>query len=192
LEPVTSKSIALPAAIARERGASALPDPDAEVVLLFEQTNAGLMRYVLSLGVSMHDAEEIAQEVFLSLFRHLQDGKPRTNLRGWVFRVAHNLSLKHLNSGRRMREVVLPSTDERPPEALDPGPDPEERFLALQNRDRMLAVVRALPEQDRCCLSLRAEGLRYREIGEILSMSLGAVAGSLERSIARLMRAEAR
>jgi RNA polymerase sigma-70 factor (ECF subfamily) len=46
-----------------------------------------------------------------------------------------------------------------------------------------------LPEQSRCCLYLRAEGLRYREIAEILDMSLGSVANCLERSLARIARA---
>jgi RNA polymerase sigma-70 factor (ECF subfamily) len=54
------------------------------------------------------------------------------------------------------------------------------------------AILRALPEQDRRCLYLRAEGLRYREVGEVLGMSLGSVAASLERSLARFQRADKR
>jgi len=50
--------------------------------------------------------------------------------------------------------------------------------------------VRALPEQDRCCLSLRAEGLRYREIAEVVGISIGSVAASLEKSLSRLTRSE--
>jgi RNA polymerase sigma-70 factor (ECF subfamily) len=53
-----------------------------------------------------------------------------------------------------------------------------------------MATVRALPERDQHCLHLRAEGLRYREIAEILEMSLGAVSISLSRSLARLERAD--
>jgi RNA polymerase sigma-70 factor, ECF subfamily len=53
-------------------------------------------------------------------------------------------------------------------------------------------VLQALPERDRCCLGLRLEGLRYREIGQVLGMSLGAVSISLTRSLARLMRANER
>jgi len=50
-------------------------------------------------------------------------------------------------------------------------------------------VVAALGEQDRSCLALRAEGLRYREIAKILEISLGAVSISLARSLARIARA---
>ena len=56
----------------------------------------------------------------------------------------------------------------------------------------LLPAVEALPEQDRRCLFLRAEGLRYREITEILEMSLGAVSLSLARSLARIARSTER
>ena len=60
----------------------------------------------------------------------------------------------------------------------------------IERQQRLLAVVRAMPEQDQCCLSLRAEGLRYRDIAEVLGISLGSVANSLERSLSRLTRAD--
>jgi RNA polymerase sigma-70 factor (ECF subfamily) len=50
----------------------------------------------------------------------------------------------------------------------------------------MQAVLRALPEQDRFCLYLRAEGLRYREIAATLGISLGGVSIALARSLARM------
>jgi RNA polymerase sigma-70 factor (ECF subfamily) len=56
----------------------------------------------------------------------------------------------------------------------------------------LLAVLRALPEQDQYCLYLRAEGLRYREISEVLGISLGTVSNSLGRSLGRLGRADER
>jgi RNA polymerase sigma-70 factor (ECF subfamily) len=61
-----------------------------------------------------------------------------------------------------------------------------------QRRERLLAVVQALPDTDQGCLRLRAEGLRYREIATVLGMSLGAVSISLTRSLARLIRADGR
>jgi len=61
-----------------------------------------------------------------------------------------------------------------------------------QRQRRLLAVVRALPEQDRECLSLRAEGFRYREIAEILGISLGSVANAMARSLDKLSRVDSR
>src|SRR5580698_8700716 len=62
-----------------------------EVVALFEQHRNSLLRYLLSFRIAAPDAEEIVQEIFLSLFQHLLREKSRTNLHGWVFKVAHNL-----------------------------------------------------------------------------------------------------
>lgn len=158
-----------------------------EVVALFDQLRGPLLRYLLSFSIDIADAEEIVQEVFLALFQHLRNGKSRSNLPAWTFAVAHNLALK--NRVRTQRQpAALPDTfaDFHP----DRSADPEEQAAGLQRQQRLLAVVRALPEQDQCCLSLRAEGLRYRDIATVLGISLGSVAASLERSLARLARAD--
>jgi RNA polymerase sigma-70 factor, ECF subfamily len=119
----------------------------------------------------------------------LRQGKPKDNLRGWVFRVAHNLALK-----ARMSEQTRPDRVELDEavaaEQVDPQPNPEQQLASGQRQTRLMATVRALPERDQHCLHLRAEGLRYREIAEILDMSLGAVSISLSRSLARLARAD--
>jgi len=160
-----------------------------EVVALFDQLRAPVLRYLLSFGICVPDAEEIVQEVFLALFQHLRQKKSRANLQGWVFRVAHNSALKQRLRTRRESErfsyvpEILARTE-------DLAPGPEESMASGQRQQRLLAVVRALPEQDQCCLSLRAEGLRYREIAEVLGISLGSVAASLEKSLSRLTRAE--
>src|SRR5262249_6190884 len=73
-----------------------------EVVGLFDQTRDRMLRYILGFGLSMADAEEIVQEVFLALFQHLAKGKPRDSLTGWVFRVAHNLALKRRQAASYM------------------------------------------------------------------------------------------
>lgn len=159
-----------------------------EVMFLFDQMRNRLVRYVLSLGVYAHDGEDIIQEVFLSLFRHLQLGRSRENLRAWVFQVAHNLALKYRNGKRRQQARINPDSS-LVENHLDPATNPEEQLANIQRQRRLLAIVRALPEQDQWCLYLRAEGLRYREIARALGMSLGAVSNSLARSIARLERA---
>ena len=160
-----------------------------EILGLFEQSRAGLLRYLNSMGVRDHDAEEVVQEVFLALFRHLRLGRDRHNLRGWVFRVAHNLGLKHRNATRR---IAYPADDSIFHRQIDPSPNPEQQVNARQRQGKLLAVFHALPEHDRCCLHLRAEGLRYREIAKALGISLGAVAQSLARSLEKLHQADGR
>lgn len=162
-----------------------------EVMSLFEQFRNPLLRYALSFGIPVHDAEEVIQEVFLSLFRHLQLRRSRKNLRAWIFRVAHNLALKQRYANQKSRDKTASDwtlAEQQP----DPSPDPEQQLSSARRRQRLLTVMNALPDADRGCLTLRAEGLRYREIAAVLGMSLGAVSISLTRSLARLVRADAR
>jgi RNA polymerase sigma-70 factor, ECF subfamily len=172
---------------AAARGKRRKAGPEEEIAALFEQWRGALLRYLSTFGLAPHDSEEIVQEVFLSLFSHLQRDKARTNLRGWLFRVAHNLALKRRYAERRIAGIPA-DTDNLPHPALNP----EEELASSQRHRRLSSILHALPEQDRRCLYLRAEGLRYREIGEVLGMSLGAVSVSLERSLARFQRADER
>jgi RNA polymerase sigma-70 factor (ECF subfamily) len=158
-----------------------------EIAGLFDAWRNGLLRYLLSSGLSIEDGEEVVQEVFIALFQHFINEKPRENLRGWAFRVAHNLGLKRrMAASRRMEVSIYPNSETHVDSALNP----EERAAAAQRQTRLESLVRALPEQDRCCLALRAEGLRYREIAEVLGMSLGSISASLARSLRRLARGD--
>ena len=162
---------------------------EVEIISLFDQFRNQLLRYVLSFGLPAYQAEEVIQEVFLALFRHLQRGKSRSNLRGWIFRVAHNLALKQAQANRRVRETIELS-EAIATTQVDPSPNPEEQVVGNQRQARLQGILRMLPKQDQRCLYLRAEGLRYREISEVLDMSLGAVSISLAKSLARLGRAD--
>lgn len=161
-----------------------------EIVGMFEQFRDRLLRYLLALGLDAQDGEEVVQEVFLALFQHLRRGKSRRNLRSWIFRVAHNLGLKQRASNRRRARHATESGTALVPEHIDPAPDPEEQLLSNDRRRRLRAALDALPEKDRCCLYLRAEGLRYREIGVVLGISLGAVSLIIGRSLARIGRVD--
>ena len=160
-----------------------------EVVELFEQFRNPLLRYLMTLGLNVHDGEEVIQEVFLALFQHLKKGKRGDNLRGWIFRVAHNLALKQFRSTKSKIERASVPIEEVQAEFLSTVASPEEVLEQTRSEERIRAVIQALPEQDRRCLYLRAEGLRYREIAETLGVSLGSVANSLERAIGKLSRA---
>ena len=157
-----------------------------EVIRLFDQYREPLFRYVLSYGLQVQDGEEVIQEVFLALFRHLREGKSRRNLPGWIFTVAHNLALRQRQINQRSH-AMLRLDDQAEQSLSDDTPDPEAQVLHRERQKRLMGAVQSFPERDRACLRLRAEGLRYREIAGVLGISLGSVASSLARSLARLM-----
>ena len=188
--PNQDSTISLPLPAIADAAPASPSEVEVEVIVLFDQFQERLFGYVLSFGLTVHDAEDVVQETFLSLFRHLQLGRARHNLRGWIFRVGHNLALK-----RRAAVQSAPggfAYEEMAAAHYDPSPSVEEQIAFDQRQRRLLAVLDALPEQDQRCLALRAEGLKYREIAKVLGISLGSVSISLARSLARLTRAEGR
>jgi RNA polymerase sigma-70 factor, ECF subfamily len=162
-----------------------------KVIGLFDELRIPLLRYLASFPLTLHDSEDVIQEVFLALFQHLRNGGAHHNVRGWLFRVAHNLALKRYQRSRKDAGNAEPlvALEER---VADPAPNPEDQFAFNQTQERLLSVVRAMPEVHRWCLYLRAEGLRYREIAEVLDISLGSVSVYMGRSLALIARASKR
>jgi RNA polymerase sigma-70 factor (ECF subfamily) len=178
-----------PATLPSDARASAAT-AEVQVLRLFEECAPGLRRYVGSFGLGGAATEDIVQDVFLSLFRHLCLGRPATNLKGWLFQVAHNLALKQRHK-MALRQATEGAWDaELTDRVIDRAANPEERFADEQRQRRLSEVLRLMPERDRRCIYLRVEGLCYRDIARTLHISLGSVAKSLERAVARLTAAD--
>jgi RNA polymerase sigma-70 factor (ECF subfamily) len=180
--------LSLPASLAGYGDSSSLVQ--GEVLHLFDECAPRLRRYVRAFGLSAEATEDVVQEVFLQLFRHLQLGRSRANLRGWVFQVGHNLALKQRAKTTRRQKTESPWDAALFELMIDPEVNPEQQLAAGRRTRRLRAVLSVLPERDRQCLYLRAEGLRYRDIAKVMNISLGAVAKSLARAITRLTNAD--
>jgi RNA polymerase sigma-70 factor, ECF subfamily len=168
-----------------DTGTEAAPALEREILALYDSFRLPLLRYSISFGLSAADGEDIIQETFLALFYHLRKGRSRDHLRGWVFRVTHNLALKR-REFHRSQSVVISVDNYQPEEYLSSELNPEQIAIEGERRARLLAIFNALPEDDRFCLQLRAEGLTYREIAGVVGVSLGTVANSLARSLSRM------
>jgi RNA polymerase sigma factor (sigma-70 family) len=156
-----------------------------EVAQLFEETREGVFRYVLSLGLHPPQAQEATQEVFLRLYAALKRDEPIQNRRAWVVRVAHNLALKI----RAQQSSQTPFEPDIETTLADRELNPEQNVL---ERERLVLFHRAmenLSEQQRRCLHLRLEGLRYPEIASALGISASAVGEFLRRAIVKLRKA---
>ncbi len=150
---------------------------------LFDDHRPGLLRYLSSMGLPMADAEEVVQEAFLALFDHLVRGRPRYNLPGWLYRVAHNQGLRRRE--RNGRQISIPGPTERVETRT-----PEDEFHAREHQSKLRYALERLPESDRRCILLRAEGFRYRQIAGVTGLSLGGVALALKRALNALAEGE--
>jgi RNA polymerase sigma-70 factor (ECF subfamily) len=159
-----------------------------QITQLFDELRQPIRRYLLCMNVSHMEAEETIQETFLRLYRHLLSGGKEDNLRGWIFRVAHNIGVNNL----KRRKYIGPSNPRQgaDPSALniDPAPNPEERLLRKERMALTHAAISALSERQKECLYLRAEGFRYREIAELLGVTVSTVAELLHRAIKKLTK----
>jgi RNA polymerase sigma-70 factor (ECF subfamily) len=157
------------------------------ITQLYVALHEPVYRYLLCLSVRPAEAEEIVQETFLRLYRHVHGGGPENNLRGWIFRVAHNMSINLFKSDKHF--VSSTPEDLAGLDAIaDPRCGPEELLLRREKMARIHAGISALSEQQKQCLYLRAEGFRYREIAEILEVTISTVVESLRRAIKKLAK----
>jgi len=162
--------------------APAFATESAEASKLFEELRAPLLRYLVSLGVSRDEAPDIVQDAFLSLHRHVASGGAQENIRSWLFRVAHNRARnRQLSYDRLNGEAFDVSRNDRPDHAT-----PEHKLLAKEKRQQLQTAIQSLTDAERECLLLRAEGLRYREIGEVLAIATSTVADTVDRAIRKL------
>lgn len=156
-----------------------------DVEQIYHQTRAAICSYVLCLGVPEAQTQEVTQEVYLRLYQTMRKGEEVLNIRAWLFRVAHNLSLRVRSRERAFRSVDLDW--ERFTGLTIESPE-----RAILNREKMRKVQSALETlspQQRNCLYLRSEGLRYREIADVMGISSSTVNEFLRRAISRLAEA---
>lgn len=155
-----------------------------QVSRLFEEARDDVYRYLLTLGLHPPRAQEATQEVFLRLYTTLRKGEEIQNPRAWIFRVAHNLGLK-IRARQNSEELYDPEIGVR---FATQRETPESELIDRERMARFHNAVDGLSEQQRRCLFLRLEGLRYPEIGSALGISASAVGEFLRRAMVRLKK----
>ena len=153
-----------------------------EATTLYRELRKPLLRYLVCLGLSADEAQDVVQDAFVSLHRHVASGGSQENIRSWLFRVAHNGARnRQLSYHRRFGEPLDPNLDSISGEAT-----PEQVVLEKEKFRRLGKAILLLTESERECLLLRAGGLRYREIGEVLGIPTSTVGETVERAIRKL------
>ena len=134
-------------------------------------------------------AEELAQEVFLRVYRSRETYRAEARFSTWLYRIATNLGVNQARDTRHERSastVYLDETDSdtgTTPDVADSTPDVEFRLL----RDERMAAIRdhvmALPERQRMAVLMhKYEGMDYGQIGEVLKLSESATKSLLFRA----------
>ena len=136
-----------------------------------------------------HKAEDLVQETFLVAWRSIGQVTEPAGFRTWLFSVAHSVLVDATRrEGRRKRagpkSAAAPGAMEAVP---DPGPSPQQAAEAHEQRQRVLRVLRSMPDEYRLPLTLRyLGGADYDTIGRQLGLTNGSLRGLLNRGMAML------
>ena len=204
LQPATTIDNS-PEAVARRAEAARRGDyselTDAEVMLELKAGNMAafdvllakyrkpIIHFMFRMVHNQAVAEELAQEVFLRVYRSRETYRAEARFSTWVYRIATNLGVNYARDNRYERTAPTVHLDEpdyetgTTPDLADDRPTVESRLL----RDERMAAIRehvmALPERQRTAVLLhKYEGLDYKSIGEVLKLSESATKSLLFRA----------
>lgn len=159
------------------------PVPAHAIVMnMFSIMRSPLYRHLVWMSLTPDEAEDVIQETFLRFYQQLSSGAlPQYNLRGWIWRVAHNLAIDLRYASVRKHNGTEMNIDAVSEWLADPSPGPHQIAEWQQSRQRVQAGIEQLSERDRQCVYLRIQGLGYRQIASILGIGRSTVADTLDR-----------
>lgn len=136
------------------------------------------------LGGDVATAEDVAQQVFVKLWKHAANYRPEAKFTTYLYTIVRHMVFNE--SRRRARKPVV-SMEEREEsvgfEASDEsGASPDGDLMLKELQVRVAKEVEKLPEQQRLAMSMRQEGLSYEEIAEVLDVSVPAIKSVIFRA----------
>lgn len=145
---------------------------------LYEKTSKGVYAYALSLLKNAHDAEDVCQETFLSIYDKAGGYEPQGKPMAWIITVAKRHALTVLRKERG--KSYIEEAEKANAEAFSRTENTEQRLL-------LQAATEVLNDDERQIVMLKAvAGMKAREIGKILGMPLNTVLSKYHRAIGKM------
>jgi RNA polymerase sigma-70 factor (ECF subfamily) len=160
---------------------------------LFERYFPSVVRYIAMMVRDPIRAEELAQEVFLNLYRVRTSYEPRTRFRTFLFRIATNAAISEQRARARERRALQDLSEHRAiaQPSLSAGNDgagvrqnsAEEALMQSETLSTLYRALDELPERQKAALLLaRMEGMSYRQVAKALGVSVPAVKSLVHRA----------
>ena len=179
-------------------GATAALDYDAELMLrvkegdgasfglLLEKHRSPVVHFLYRMVQNQAVAEELAQEVFLRVYRSRSSYEPTAKFTTWLFRIATHLALNSLRDGKNERlqeRLDKDSTDMPARQVSDNRPSVEQTMVYQVRLEEIRQAVAALPEKQRAAVLMhKYEEMEYSQIARVLRCSESAVKSLLFRA----------
>ena len=155
---------------------------------LVQKYRRPLVSFMYRMARNTAAAEDLAQEVFLRVYRSRQSYEASAKFTTWLYRIATNLAVNHARDTRKERPEVTMSLDEPDAETgttMDVADDTM-TAEALVRRERMLAIrskVEALPERQKLAVIMhKYQQMDYKQIADVLKLSESATKSLLFRA----------
>ncbi len=151
---------------------------------LYDAEFTYVLRTLLRLGVEHADAEDLAHDVFLVVFRKRDERDRARPIRPWLFGISHRIVGSYLQKSRRTKEV----RDDV--DRADGHPGPHELASASEERQLLLDALRALDFEHRVvCVLFDIEGLSAKEISSLLEIPENTVYSRVRNARVKLANA---
>ncbi len=160
-------------------GTTARNGQDARYLAAARTYGAMIERMARGYESNAERCRDLVQEIHAALWRSFAIFEGQCSERSWVHRIAHNVGVTHMITGRRARRTALVGLDEIA--ELPDGDDPEKNTGERSLSDRLLAAIHRLKPADRQVMLLYLEDLTAAEIGEVTGLSPSAVAVRIHR-----------
>jgi RNA polymerase sigma-70 factor, ECF subfamily len=165
---------------------------EASFELLLQRYRTPLVNFLFRMVRNREQAEDLAQEVFLRVYRAREEYVPSAKFTTWLFRIATNLALNSMRDNRHQKMEVsidAPVTmdaedgDERPLDVAEKSPNIEQHLVEDVRVKMIRHAINKLPEKQRAAVLLhKYQELDYAEIAKILSCSESALKSLLFRA----------
>jgi len=160
---------------------------------LLHRYQAHLDRLLYHLAPDWQDRADLAQEIWIRVYRNIKRLQEPGKFQGWLSRIATNLFYDELRKRKRVSEPLsldaprLLDDGEVDWDIASPSPSPDDDMTTREFYDQLRAAIADLPETFRTTIVLREiEGMAYEEIAELTGVSLGTVKSRIARARQRL------
>ncbi len=157
--------------------------------LLVEKYQRKVVNTCLGIVHSKADAEDLAQDVFLEIFRNAGNFRGEARLSTWLYRIATNRSLNFIRNNKRKRfiqslEEAFSGGRNRSSEiSAHRGDEPDHQITGQQRTDLLHRAIDRLPEKQKVAFTLnKYEELPYQQIADVMEISLASVESLIHRA----------
>jgi len=164
-------------------------DDPAAFAVLVERWEAPIRSLCTRMTGDPHRGEDLAQETFARVFTRRRQFEQSSRFSTWLWRIALNLCYDELRRTHRRRDSVGDLEEEHTEQLPAPEAGPDEQLAQKETASQVRAALQKLPEHYRAVLALRHyEGLKFREIAELLEIPEGTVKSRMAEALTLMSR----